>query len=159
MVDGQIKVEPHASRLRSMRAMMKVKDWEAWASWIWYTEDPRSTYAALLKEERQQTAMAAIFGKQLPVPREVTELAEEIQGMKTSAELLLDASRSSVAQLTAWLNTVDPTDEEYDVTKHLKVLADVGKVVNSLTELEKAVQTQMNPSETYGGAELTDFNR
>ena len=155
--NGDIEIESHASQIKEVRDLLKVKEPLKWLAWVWYMEDPRSSYAPILREERSKEILQALelTGR---IPKEATALSERLQSMKTSAQRLLEASRASVAQLTQWLETVDPEDEDYDVSKHLKVLSDVGKVVNSLTELEKAVEKEMAPSETYGGAELTEFN-
>lgn len=148
----------YAMQIQRIEAVLQRKDAEKWLAWIWFLSDARSPYMQMDEKERKRAVTEAVFGKDMVVPKEVLSALSHCKERRTTAEELLEDAIQSVHKMRDWLRSVDPNEEEYDVTKHLKVLSDLGKVVNSLTELEKAVARQLTASETYGGVSLNEFN-
>lgn len=146
-------------QLPVFKAVLNRSDAEQWLAWIWFLEDPRSVYRDLPESDRETSVNEALFSGPVKVPKEVTAARKTYrESNQTAATMLLGTTIESVHKLRDWLKNVDPASEDYDVAKHLKVLSDLGKVVNSLSELEKSIAKQLSPNDTYGGVELNEFN-
>ena len=127
-------------------------------TYIYFMHDPRSSYAAYDEKKRHQDVCLAVFGKDLKITKEIQKVIEEYSSTKTSAVLLLESAKKSITMFKQWLDNVDPEDDDYDPTKHMKLLSDMGKTINGLKDLEDAVKKEAEINDTFGGVVVNKYN-
>ena len=158
--DLSVSPSPYALSIKEFAAVVKEYGKEAtkYLSYIYFISDPRSRYAGYDPETRRKIVAESIFGTNIKESKILKDAITEYAKNTSSAALLLEAARDSVTKLKQWLSALDPSDESYDATKHVRILQDMGKTVNRLKELEKAVENESEVSDTYGGVEVSRYN-
>jgi hypothetical protein len=127
-------------------------------SYVYFMCDVHSIYSAYDKNQKHKEICKAVFGKNYKVDKYVTAAMEEYNRHDTSAMSLLKAARSSIAFLKQWLEAIDITDEDYDPTKHVRILETMGKTTNGLKDLEEAVRKESEISDTWGGVQVDRYS-
>lgn len=158
--DLTVTPSPYALAIKEFAALVKKYGKEAplYLSYVYFMEDPRSRYSGYERSERSKQVSEALFGKKIQEDKVLIDAMREYARNQSSAMMLLEAARNSVTTLRRWLNNLDPDDDNYDVSKHERVLQNLGKTVNGLEELEKAVEKESEVSDTYGGVEVSRYN-
>lgn len=162
-VDHELKVVPSAYALAMPVFSDVVKKHGAekaskMFAYVYFMHDPRSSYAAYDESKRHQDVCLAIYGKDVKVTKELQKVIDEYVSTKTSAVLLLESAKKSITILKQWLDNVDPEDDDYDPTKHMRLLSDMGKTINGLKDLEDAVKKESEISDTFGGVVVSKYN-
>ena len=128
-------------------------------SYIYFMHDPRSSYAPLAEDARQVAVGKAIFEEAGYKPdKSLKRAMQEYLSNDTSTVILLKAARESVPKLKQWLEAIDITDEDYDPTKHLRLLEGLGKVVVGMRTLEDAAQAETESTDTRGGIRINKYS-
>lgn len=127
-------------------------------SYVYFMCDVHSIYSAYENKQKHVEVSNALFGKNYKVDKYVKAAMEEYDCHDTSAMSLLKAARNSIAYLKEWLENIDVTDEDYDPTKHVRILETMGKTTNGLKDLEEAVRKESEISDTWGGVQVDRYS-
>lgn len=158
--DLSVVPSPYAMTIPEFKELVRKYKEEAtmYLAYIYFVSDPRSRYAGYDIEQRRSVVSEILFKKKIkecPIIR--AAIQEYSKNLSTSAQLL-EAAVESVSTLKKWLQEVDPSNEGYDPLKHVRILESMGKTVNGLKTLEKAVEEESEISDTYGGVEVSRYN-
>jgi replicative superfamily II helicase len=127
-------------------------------SYVYFMCDVHSIYSAYENKQKHIEVSKALFNKTYKVDKYVKAAMEEYDRHDTSAMALLKAARNSIAYLKEWLENIDVTDEDYDPTKHVRILETMGKTTNGLKDLEEAVRKESEVSDTWGGVQVDRYS-
>jgi hypothetical protein len=136
-------------------------------AYIYFMEDPRSTYSTYDPKTRNKEICKAVLKDEKWKPDEqVRKAMVAYVQHDTMAIATLKDARTSVNTIRKWLRkTADDIDKEddngrplYDPAKHAKILTDLGKIMNGMKDLEEAVKKELEIKDTYGGVAIDKYS-
>jgi hypothetical protein len=125
---------------------------------IFYICDFNSPYAKYPKHEREAKVCSDIYDAKYKISKEIRAVIdeyEEIQYKSSPSMRLLSSSREAVHKLAKWLDGVDYNDNEKAVKEVTDAISKIGKMIESLNQLEEAVKQEITTSARAKGGGTT----
>jgi hypothetical protein len=165
---GLITASDYCLTMKSFKALAKKykgEDLLKRLAFVYFMEDPRSSYAGFTEEVKWEEVCLSQFNKKDWKEDALTKACrEEYSSLDSSAVILLKSARASISKMKEWLDNIDimAVDDNgrplYDPSKHSNLLEKMGKTMAGLKALEEEVKKESEQLDTRGGVTINRYN-